>query len=711
MAVEQTGLEFVAENISNFLNATGDASNAVTGFVDVGAMAADSYSAVEEIITGALRHIGEIAVDSLLQASQAVKEFAMGSIEEALDAEKNLASLNAVIKSTGGAAGVTAEDAQELAMRFRDLAGGSDDAVLAIEQVALRAGNISKDELPDFIQHTLDLAEVMGSAESAATLLARSEEDPVSAMGKAQRAGIVFNQTLKEQIKQLQKDGKLKEANALFTNRLAEATSGLAASAAETTSGKWEILTGHFKEFQEVVGTAVIPILNDLMDRFLKPAMPFIEDLSNSLAKAISQFESFISTGNWENIDNIASIVAGVIANIFGLDAREVESVLFKITGALGNLSDWIISDVIPALFQFSDWIQAVGLPALFALGDWFTNVALPAIQPVIDALGQIFDSFKNNDPDAFTAALDKLFAAFNGLWERYLQPALTEMWNKFSAWIVEQAGIIKDEFFNHWRPAIVDWLDEVTPPFLDKLGEFIGAGIAWLLTTGIPDFVGNLIDGIQYMLGLKQPDIEEAGSSFFSGLARGFSADAGWAKIQETMDQLNLIITLGLLRASEAAQAILVGIGQIIGVSFVHAVDIAMDSIGRFVHLGDQIIGGIIQGMNNQAQNLYDVVTGMASGVRDRISQFFNMGSPSRLMEDMFGLVMEGGIIGIQNKSGAMENAATESMVTPVMTAASMASGVAGSSRTNNWNLNVNSSQSSQGVIGDFTIMQAMAG
>lgn len=710
MAVEQTGLEFVAENISNFLNATGDASNAVTGFVDVGAMAADSYSAVEEIITGALRHIGEIAVDSLLQASQAVKEFAMGSIEEALDAEKNLASLNAVIKSTGGAAGVTAEDAQELAMRFRDLAGGSDDAVLAIEQVALRAGNISKDELPDFIQHTLDLAEVMGSAESAATLLARSEEDPVSAMGKAQRAGIVFNQTLKEQIKQLQKDGKLKEANALFTTRLAEATSGLAASAAETTSGKWEVLTGHFKEFQETVGAAIIPGLNMLFDNVIRPAMPLLEDFASSIANIITLMLSGDFTGGifgLQEDDPFIDFIFDVRDGLISLGQWIISNGI----PAFNMLTDWIQSTALPAFFQFSDWIQNVAIPAFFALSDWFTRVAMPAIQPVLDALGDIFNAFKNNDPDAFTEALDNLFAAFDRLWERYLQPALTEMWNKFSAWIVEQAGIIKDEFFNHWRPAIVDWLDEVTPPFLDKLGEFIGAGIAWLLTTGIPDFVGNLIDGIQYMLGLKQPDIEEAGSSFFSGLARGFSADAGWAKIQETMDQLNLIITLGLLRASEAAQAILVGIGQIIGVSFVHAVDIAMDSIGRFVHLGDQIIGGIIQGMNNQAQHLYDVVTGMASGVRDRISQFFNMGSPSRLMEDMFGLVMEGGIIGIQNKSGAMENAATESMVTPVMTAASMAAGVAGSSRTNNWNLNVNSSQSSQGVIGDFTIMQAMAG
>src|SRR3972149_5082103 len=527
MALEQTGLEFVAENAKAFTDAIGSAASALTGFESIGDTAQKTFDAFGEIVTGALRRVGEMAVDAMFQAAGAVKDFLQDSVAEALDAEKNLSRLSAIITSTGGAAGVTADYAQELAMRFRDLAGGSDDAVLAIVEIGLRAGTVSADVMPEFIQRTLDLAQVMGSAEAAATLLARAQEDPVMAMNKAARAGIIFSAVLKEQIKQLVKDGKVAEATALVIGRLGEATSGLAESASRTTAGQWEILVGHFKEAQETVGAALLPLLTMLMSDVLQPGLVIVENFATGLAAIIK----LLISGDFEG-------------GIFGL-AEDDQFIVF-----LFNLREAIIS--------VADWIRNVGIPAFLALSDWFKNTALPAIQPVIDAVLNLWKAFTENDPEAFTTALSGLGDAFKGLWDDHIKPALTELWNKLVTWIKDE-GIPKladaMEDAGKWRAEFVTWVDQVAPPFLEALGELIGRGIAWLLIEGIPNLVGALIQGVLVLIGLSKPDVGRAGASFADGLVSGFTEYEGWGRIGETIDQLKFIIIYGLYRIVTDAQ------------------------------------------------------------------------------------------------------------------------------------------------------------
>src|ERR1051325_9023625 len=115
---------------------------------------------------GSLQKVGTLALTGALAgATAAVTALGAGlafSVSQALEAEQSQASLAQVLKSTGGAAGLTQDPAHALAQEFMNLAGGSDDAVLAIEEVGLRAGSIAADEMPAFIQASLDLGQVMG---------------------------------------------------------------------------------------------------------------------------------------------------------------------------------------------------------------------------------------------------------------------------------------------------------------------------------------------------------------------------------------------------------------------------------------------------------------------------------------------------------------------------------------------------------------------
>src|SRR5713226_5399088 len=81
--------------------------------------------------------------------------FLGASVKAASDNESALAQLNAVIKSTGGAAGVSAKQAEALAVGIAKTTRFSKDAVLSTEDLLLTFTSIGKDVFPDVTKATL----------------------------------------------------------------------------------------------------------------------------------------------------------------------------------------------------------------------------------------------------------------------------------------------------------------------------------------------------------------------------------------------------------------------------------------------------------------------------------------------------------------------------------------------------------------------------
>ena len=295
----------------------------------------DQASSVIKGVGGELSGLGGIA-GGVLSAGLAVAAAgvaALGaglavSLKEAMDAQQVQASLAAVLKSTGGAAGLTQAAANALAMQFRDLAGGSDDAILAIEEIGLRAGSISAEEMPAFIQATLDLGAVMKDTSGAATILARAQEDPIAALGRLQRAGIIFTDSQKDQIKAMVEAGDMAGATAVLMGRVGEATAGLAAAGAATFSGQLEIMKGHLLEAAETVGTALLPILTHLFEDVVKPALPLIEAFAKTIADLFTQ------------------MAAGDLTPLTNLIPPEIAEKLGSLGMALQGLADAFIASL-----------------------------------------------------------------------------------------------------------------------------------------------------------------------------------------------------------------------------------------------------------------------------------------------------------------------------------------------------------------------------
>lgn len=406
------------------------------------------------------------------------------------------------------AAGFTLDAMNKLAQSFADLAGGSDDLILQIETIGLRAGTVSAEQMPKFIQTTLDLGIVMGDTASAATLLARAQEDPVAAMGRAQKAGIIFTDELKDQIKHLVKVGDTAGATALFLDRVADSTKGAAAANANTLSGQLEIMKGRLGEAAETIGTAMLPMMRELFDNTIKPALPIVELLAKGVGDAISAFAS-----GEEGIGGMMRILGSAVDTILP-GAYE----WFLNLGR--SLSDFVgfIQDNMPAIQQTFTVVFASIMNIAGQLGAFFNDVLMPAIVTILGVMTgtqstnaqEVFTGVMNaiqqgaalaawwvNDTlvPALTAAVDWIvanwpaiqativgaFEAVSAFWTTTLQPALADL----AAWLQVNVPIAMAALVNFWNTTLLPaltalwaYIKDPVIPIIMSIADWLGVNV-----------------------------------------------------------------------------------------------------------------------------------------------------------------------------------------------------------------------------------------
>jgi hypothetical protein len=102
-------------------------------------------------------------------------------IHEAAEAEKGMAQLNAVLKSTHGVAGVTSDMATDLANSLSKVTAYSDDAVLGAENILLTFTNIKADVFPGVTEMALNMSQALGQdVKSSAMQLGKALNDPIN---------------------------------------------------------------------------------------------------------------------------------------------------------------------------------------------------------------------------------------------------------------------------------------------------------------------------------------------------------------------------------------------------------------------------------------------------------------------------------------------------------------------------------------------------
>jgi len=189
------------------------------------------------------------------------------SINEAMVAEKVMAQTEAVVRSTGGAAGLTAQDIQSMASSLEGMTTFADDAIQAMENILLTFPEIKGDTFRDASAAILDMSTALGSdLQGAAIQVGKALQDPINGVTALRRVGVNFSEDQQKVIKSLVATGQQAEAQKLILAELSKEFGGSAAAATGTFDGKLKQLHNTLNNVAEGIGTAFIPVLKSAAD-------------------------------------------------------------------------------------------------------------------------------------------------------------------------------------------------------------------------------------------------------------------------------------------------------------------------------------------------------------------------------------------------------------------------------------------------------------
>lgn len=273
-------------------------------------------------------------------------QFFKGAIEEATEAAKVGAQTEAVIKSTGGAAKVSAKQIGDLAGVLSAKAGIDDELIQSGANVLLTFKNVRNEAgegnkiFDEATKATLDMSVAMGTdMKSASIQVGKALNDPVKGMGALSRVGIQFTDEQKETIKQMVKTGDTMGAQKIILGELNDQFEGSAEAQARPAE-KAAVAWGNLKE---TFGTALLPVVDKVMTFLADKAIPTVVNLGSAaadkLGPALSQIGGYIRDDLLPAFKNALPVIEPVfkfiVDVIAGAVMGAVEGAIQAITGFL----------------------------------------------------------------------------------------------------------------------------------------------------------------------------------------------------------------------------------------------------------------------------------------------------------------------------------------------------------------------------------------
>lgn len=520
----------------------------------------DQASGVIGGVKGALGGLGGLAKGALAvglgAAAAGVSALGAGlaiSVKEAMAAQEVQAQLNAVIKSTGGVAGWTAEMANNLASELQNVTRYEDDAILSGQSLLLTFTNIGKDIFPEATETMLDMSTALGQdLKSSAIQLGKALQDPVNGVTALRRVGVNFSDAQQDMIKAMVESGDLMGAQRYILEELQREFGGAARAAGETFAGKLDILRNKFGEVKETIGAAILPVLDALLTKLLEVMN------SPEVQAAIDAVASLIRDRLVPAIQGVANFVSNLLAPalsaVFGWLSGEG-------TASLGGFAASIREFIGPAVaFMREQFAWIIGwVQENWPLIQQTVQVILNAIWTVIQAvLGAIRDFWQAHG-DTIMAVIRNYWTIISTIFETTLRNLFDIL--KFFMQLItgdtEGAMATLRGIFERTRDALTTiagalW-DSIKRIFQDglntirnawdnamsrfrQIGEDIVNGIkrginnAWEgFKNWLRDKIQGLIDGILSLLGISSPSAVFAaiGAQMMAGLQAGLAEAA----------------------------------------------------------------------------------------------------------------------------------------------------------------------------------------
>lgn len=638
---------------------------------------------------------------------------AMGlALNEAMDAELIQSKLNAVIKSTGGIAGVTADEVNHLASELARTTRFSDDAIVAGQTMLLTFTNIGEDVFPAATAAMLNMGEMFGSVDQAAIQLGKALNDPIEGVSALRRIGVTLTQQQEDMIKHFMEVGDIASAQSVILNELGKEFGGVAQAAGNTLTGKLTILKNRFMDVFEAVGMKLIPVITTIVDILADRFMPIIEDLG---AKLTPIFESVLWPIQrlFENLssgmsiwDSFKALVEdfNVVFEWFLQQLRVSPETADKITDAIRSLYETFFSFLSDVLVPFvkDHWpairnafiavaaviggaaliggiltlgatlaalfnpitliIGAVALLAMAWTEDW-GGIKTFIVNEVWPLLKIAFQEIK----EWLEVAIPKAVVFIRDVWENILVPALAKLEEFWYETLKPALSNLVEWFITHIPDAIsalkLFWDDTLMPAFND-------------LVTFYNDYVKPVLEDIQDMFATVIP----------------IAIDVIVPAIQNGLN-----VALGRLTSVGAiAWTMLQQVANYISGAFNFAVNIGKTVIENLTN-GFYGIINAISSVLNSITNLKNSIGNLGDYVPDFLQSHsptpFEMGlwGISSALQEVNGEILsfQGGLQGLGGFNTGGQSSQT----------------------VNNFNLNVATNTQNEKITSDFEMMRTWAG
>lgn len=207
-----------------------------------------------------------ISAFSLMQSavSGVFDAFKLGA-SELIEAEKQMAQTQARLRSTGGAANVTADQVRTLAERVQDLSGMDAEAVQEGQNLLLTFTNVRNEvgRGNDIFSRSTgimaDMSVALGSdLPSAAVMLGKALNDPIAGVTALRKAGVQLTQAQRDQIKAFVESGDILSAQKVILAELETQVGGSAEALGNTTQGKLDKAARAWEDFTAGVVSNVV---------------------------------------------------------------------------------------------------------------------------------------------------------------------------------------------------------------------------------------------------------------------------------------------------------------------------------------------------------------------------------------------------------------------------------------------------------------------
>jgi hypothetical protein len=577
-------------------------------FDKVGKAAGDTESRFSKVGKG-LATVGKVAATGLAVGVGAGAVALGKMVGEARESERVGKLTESIIKSTGGAAKVSAAQVGALATSISNKTGVDDEAIQSGSNLLLTFKNVRNEVgkgnkiFDEATQAAVDLSAAgFGSIEGSSKMLGKALNDPIAGISALGRAGVTFSEDQKAAIKAMVESGDVLGAqNAILTE--VQSQVGGAAAATGTAMDKMKTSMGNLGE---TIGASLLP----LVDKGAEVGAKFIGGLqaafqSGGLGAALSyvgqQIGAMLPVIRAKLMEWGSAFVEWIGPRIPPMLAKLGELAQSLATWATGTALPWLAQALVRWGKAFVEWIGPMIPPALTALGaaagrlfDWLLSTGLPRLLSNLRRWGEAFVKW-------IAPMIPPALAAPGGLLARLVGWILSEGLPKLAGALV-RLGV-----------ELVQWIGPMIPKAIAALAVLGARLVGWVVSEGIPTLAAKMLTmGVRALEGLKD------------GAVNGFQAVLSW---------------LGGLGGKIAA-----GVGSLAMTLFTAGTDLVRGMINGIRAMAGQVMA--------EARNL---AANAVAAIKDKLKIF----SPSKVTYQLGEFFGEGMAVGIKNRASVVAKAA----------------------------------------------------